>query len=252
MDVLEQIPLVAIDGAACGGKSSFLKRAPEALLPHGWSVSIAEESARRLIKQGMQIKHAIAAGDWERVIGHQEEILTAMIENENRMLRCAKRDGHPKPVVLCDRGVAGIPAFLPRNREGYDHYIAMLDKVGLNPLSALDRYAGVIDLVTAAFGAGAHYVQDDERDEDLETARMLELWTQEAWLGHQHQYIIDNSTDFSGKLRRAEEALLHILGIPESLEIERKYLLSGVPDFSNFPVPYRAVHIEQHYLYSAG
>jgi CYTH domain-containing protein len=75
--------------------------------------------------------------------------------------------------------------------------------------------------------------------------------TLQAWVGHSHLRIIGNETDFETKLRRTLLAVTHVLGIPEPLEIERKFLLAWPPDLAH-PVlaQAQAIEIEQRYLLS--
>src|SRR5581483_11450019 len=69
------------------------------------------------------------------------------------------------------------------------------------------------------------------------------------WLGHPHLRVVDNSTDFAGKIRRAVQAVSRVTGIPEPVEIERKYLVRKSP--ATIPVPHEEVEIEQTYLQTA-
>ncbi len=48
-------------------------------------------------------------------------------------------------------------------------------------------------------------------------------------------------------MRAVEEAISHILGIPQPLEIENKYLVE-ILDFDQLKRGARKVNIEQHYL----
>ena len=46
-----------------------------------------------------------------------------------------------------------------------------------------------------------------------------------AWTGHPHLRVIDNSTDFTEKMKRLIAEIASFLGEPEPLEIERKFLV---------------------------
>ena len=106
-------------------------------------------------------------------------------------------------------------------------------------------------LVTAAKGAEEYYQTDNNsaRREDIEAARALDDRLLSVWTGTPHLRVIDNSTDFDGKLRRLLDETLAVVGIPEPLEIERKYLIV-YPDLQllNSLPACRRVPLSQTYL----
>ena len=59
---------------------------------------------------------------------------------------------------------------------------------------------------------------------------------QEAWIGHPHLNIFDNSTGFEGKMQRVVDAVGRLVGLPQTRKHVSKYLISELPDFSTFPV----------------
>lgn len=81
------------------------------------------------------------------------------------------------------------------------------------------RYDAVIHLTTAAKGAEEFYtLQQAEggdtsaRTESVEEAVTQDDKTSSAWIGHDHLYIIDNSTGFSKKMDRAVDRVLKCIG----------------------------------------
>merc|ERR1719223_1109274 len=84
----------------------------------------------------------------------------------------------------------------------------------------LQRYDGVVHLVTAAEGAEAFYQsgrivsesgQVTLRHETPEQARALDLRMQEVWKEHPQQVIVRNGPGgFAGKLEIAAEAILDV------------------------------------------
>jgi CYTH domain-containing protein len=58
--------------------------------------------------------------------------------------------------------------------------------------------------------------------------------------------VIDNSTDFAGKVQRVTAAVCQVVGVPEPREIERKFLLR--PGHATVPVRYEEFDVEQVYL----
>ena len=86
----------------------------------------------------------------------------------------------------------------------------------------------------------------------MEQAAQLDDKLIAAWTGHPHLRIIDNSTDFEGKLKRLIAEIRSFLGEPEPLEIERKFLIR-YPDIKwldSLP-NCRKVDIIQTYLLSS-
>ena len=79
---------------------------------------------------------------------------------------------------------------------------------------------------SAIAGAEEYYNLDNEaRTETADQAAEIDDKIINAWTGHPHFRIIDNSTDFDEKMRRLMKEISNVLGEPEPLEIERKFLI---------------------------
>jgi len=156
-----------------------------------------------------------------------------------------------KTVMILDRGCMDVAAYVKPEefqtilRKNKWHIVDLRDK----------RYDAVFHLVTAADGKKEFYTKanNNARYENVEEAVAADKRAQAAWLGHPHLWIIDNSTLFETKMKRLLESIKKVLGIPTSLEIERKFLVH-----KNFllkypiPVPYQKIFIEQVYLKKRG
>jgi CYTH domain-containing protein len=112
------------------------------------------------------------------------------------------------------------------------------------------RYEAVLHLVTAADGAEAFYTTENNavRTETPAQARALDQRVRDAWVGHPHLRVIDNSTDFARKVQRVTTAVCGVVGAPEPREIERKFLLRATPADRPVPIHFEEVEIEQTYL----
>ncbi len=234
------IKVVAITGGPCAGKSTFLKMAIHLLQKHGFKVIVVPEVARELISAG------IVPWDpaWKNSAGFQSQVFQAILEKEARYfaaLEAMELQGQ-KVVFLCDRGLADGMAY-----SGEAAFNAMLFEMQITLNMVIDRYAGVVHLVTAAEGAEEYYVTDDERHETPEEARQLDKKTLAAWQLHQHVSVVNNSTDFPQKINRALLALNRILAMPTPQEIEKKFL---VLDFypTQIPADAKSYKIWQIYL----
>ena len=101
-------------------------------------------------------------------------------------------------VLLCDRGAVDGAAYWP----GPEDFWAA---VGTTRNAALGRYDVVIHLRVPA---DAHYGhQNPLRTESGVEARAIDDRIMTAWAGHPKRIVIDSSTDFMDKARRALEAL---------------------------------------------
>jgi CYTH domain-containing protein len=150
-----------------------------------------------------------------------------------------------KKVLLLDRGVMDIKAFMPHN-----DFKGILKRKGLSEVRLRDRYHAVIHLVTAAEGAREYYTGENNsaRIETAEEAVLIDRKIRESWLGHPRFRIIDNRTDFRGKIRRTFSTILELLGMPAPREARERYLVTQVR--RELLPAHQVVEIEQIYLRS--
>lgn len=240
LDLDTNITIIGITGGPCAGKDTALARLNRMLADRGYKVLICPESATKLILAGM------TPGELSG-IEFQEEILLDVLSQENRIISIAKRyrdKGH-KVVVLCNRGAMDGEAYI-----GPEAFAGLLGRLGFTHRQLCDeRYHAVIHLRTTALGAERFYTltNNSARVETLEEARSLDERTLFAWTRHQHPLVIDNSTDFEGKLHRLFGEVCFILGDPIPLEKEDKFLIEAL-DPSEIPVKWNEILITQDYL----
>ena len=240
LNIGDGITVIVITGGPCSGKTTGLSRLNRMLADRGYKVLISPESATKLIAAGM------TPGDlpW---IEFQEEILLDLLAQEERLLSIARRyrDSGRKVVVLCDRGAMDGEAYV-----GPDEYAGLIERLGFTHRQLCDeRCHAVIHLRTAALGAEKFYTlaNNEARIETPEQARALDERTLDAWTRHQHPRVIDNSTDFEGKLHRLFAEVCGILGDPVPLEKEDKFLIEPL-DPADIPVKWTESLITQDYL----
>ncbi len=242
LNIGDGITVIVITGGPCSGKTTGISRLNRMLADRGYKVLISPESATKLITAGM------TPGElpW---IEFQEEILLDSLSQENRILSIAKRyrDKGRKVVVLCDRGAMDGEAYI-----GPEAYGELLGRLGFTRRQLCDeRYHAVIHLRTAALGAEEFYTlaNNEARTETPDDARSLDERTLFAWTRHQHPRVIDNSTDFEGKLRRLFAEVCGVLGDPVPLEKEDKFLIESLNP-ADIPVKWNESLITQDYLVS--
>ena len=236
---MAEITKIVLTGGPCGGKTGALGFLQKELTDRGVAVACAEEAAsmvKRMIRDG-KLPDDMSSFDF-----HQMLFQCQMKAEEDALRRLADAKTE-KAVLLCDRGLMDSKAYVtPEDFAKYSRVYGSENRI-------LCRYDAVFHLVTAADGAEGYYVNNAERDETPGQARECDKRTIAVWAGTPHLRVIDNSTDFPGKLRRLLDEVLAVVGIPEPLEIERKFLIL-YPDLEKLnalPVC-RKVPISQTYL----
>ena len=241
--LIEPVSMIVLTGGPCSGKSSSLAYLTEKLSDHGFMVFIVPETATLITSNGIDRREM----DRSRQVVMFEEAIFEMQLAFEETYKKAVADIFPnrRKVILLDRGIMDIKAFVPP-----EDFRGMLRKKELSEVDVRDRYNGVIHLVTAADGAEEYYTGENNtaRIETAEEARSLDKRTREAWLGHPHFKIIDNRTDFQGKIKRTFGAITEILGMGPNLEGKEKYLVGSVNLWS-LPA-HQIIQIEQVYLKS--
>jgi CYTH domain-containing protein len=232
-------PVIAKTGGACGGKTTSINVTRQKMADRGWHGIIIPEAATEFRSHGLMVGKDIPVDLF------QEHLLEYIIERENRYKLAAEACHHPKKFILCDRGRMDAKAYM--TPEGFEE---MVKRRGYTiPFLRDEPYDAVLHLQSVAVDKPEFYTCDNNpaRTETLEEAAALDPRTKNAWLGHPHFKVIDNSTNLEGKVNRVIQHLCRILGIPVPLEIERKYLVE-MPSLADIRVPYQVIDITQHYL----
>lgn len=235
---MNQIHRIVITGGPCAGKSTALARLTDRFESLGYKVFCVPEAATLLISGGFRLVDTQP----ENTVLLQTMLLNLQMSLEKSFHRAAEMSGKPS-IIICDRGTMDSAAFVSP-----ETWQAVLDDNGWTTVGLRDKhYDAILHLVTAAKGAEQFYTlaNNPARSETPEQARQIDDRLIEAWTGHPHLRVIDNSTDFEGKIKRTIEAICRVVGIPHPVEIERKFLVKSVGEI---PVPYETVEIEQAYL----
>ena len=233
-----EVKLIAFTGGPCAGKSTLMTRAIEWLSERGVKALVLSETATEFINAGFSPRN-FSYGMFEK------HLIRYSLLREDAYIKILEDIGDEMPrVLLCDRGILDASAYVYK----YE-FEEILFELGLNIHKLRERYASVIHLVTAANGAEKSYTcaNNTARKETIEEARAIDLKTQKAWYGHQHFFVVDNSTSFEKKIHRALSFIARTINMPEPLEIERKFI---VTNFKKSFIPKDAVvaDIVQNYL----
>ena len=233
---------IVITGGPCAGKTTALSWIQNAFTKQGYTVLFVPETATELITGG------VAPWTCGKNVDYQKCQMRLQLEKEKIFEQAAATMKADKILIVCDRGAMDNRAYM--NEEEFAEVLAA---IGSTEVQLRDGYDAVFHLVTAARGAVEFYTTDNNaaRTETAEQAIEKDDQLIAAWTGHPHLRVIDNSTDFNGKLRRLIGEIRGFLGEPEPMEVERKFLIE-YPDVSwleSLP-NCRKVDIIQTYLLS--
>lgn len=235
-------------GGPCGGKTTALARVFSYLRERGFEVITVPETFTVLNSNGMSF-HLFGTEGMAKVI--QDTVLKVQLTMEDGVERVLRARGAPA-VVLCDRGTMDGSVYLPP-----EHFQKIMEDHRTDVVQLRDnRYSAIFHLVTAADGAEEFYTLENNksRTETAEEAREVDRRTQNAWVGSPHLYVLDNSTDFEGKMSRLVDIIAKIVGLPSNLRRRSaKFLLRSPPDLSRFPanIDYKVFDVEKVYLSQA-
>ena len=233
---------IVITGGPCAGKSTAMSWIRNAFTQRGYSVLFVPETATELITGG------VAPWTCGSNLDYQKCQVALQLEKERLFEKAARTMPQEKILIVCDRGVMDNKAYMTEAE-----FAQVLDELGGRETDYRDSYDAVFHLVTAANGATEFYsnANNSARYETVEEAVALDNRLLASWTGHRHLKVIDNSTDFEGKMRRLETEIASFLGEEHPYEMERKYLIR-FPDLEwleNNPLCHK-VEIEQTYLRS--
>lgn len=223
---MDNIIKIVLTGGPCAGKTTALVRIIEHFTGLGYQVFTLPEVPTLCIQAGVNYLTD------DRHYHYQSEKATMQMQMhmEDCFVEIAKKCGKPA-IVVCDRGTMDISAYMPE-----ETWMALMNDIGTNTIQLRDsRYDAVLHLVSAANGAEQFYTTANNaaRSETPEVARELDQRVISAWTGHPHLRIIDNRTDFEKKIRAVLQEISNVVGLPEPIERERKYVVEVVGKIPN-------------------
>ena len=211
-----KINKIVITGGPCAGKTTGMNWIQNAFTNRGFTVLFVPETATELITGG------VAPWTCSTNQEYQKCQMQLQCEKEKVFEYAAQNMNAEKVLIVCDRGALDNKAYMTD-----EEFVVAARHVGSNEVTLRDSYDAVFHLVTAAKGAEQFYTTGNNtaRTETPEQAAELDDKLISAWTGHPHLRVIDNSTDFEGKMMRLISEISQFLGEPMPLEIERKYLI---------------------------
>ena len=211
-----KITKIVITGGPCAGKTTALSWIQNAFAERGYDVLFVPETATELISGG------VAPWTCRTNSDYQHCQMRFQLEKEKVFEMAARAMKKDKVLIVCDRGALDNKVYMDEAT-----FAAVLRSVGTNEVELRDQYDAVFHLVTAAKGAEEFYTtaNNTARTEGIKEAAEMDDKFIAAWTGHPHLRVIDNSSDFTEKMKRLIAEIAFFLGEPEPFEIERKFLI---------------------------
>ncbi len=239
---MKKISKIVITGGPCAGKTTAMSWVRNAFTRRGYTVLFVPETATELITGG------VAPWTCGTNLEFQKCQVELQLTKEKLYLQAARTMDAEKILIVCDRGVMDNRAYM--NEQEFAAVKAALHG---DEVEWRDGYDAVFHLVTAANGAEAFYTtaNNTARVEAAEEAVKLDNRLISCWTGHRYLRVIDNSTDFAGKMRRLESEIAAFLMEDSPYEMERKFLIE-YPDIEWLETNpmCRKIDITQTYLQS--
>ena len=216
------ISKIVITGGPCAGKTTAMNWIANAFRERGYDVLFVPETATELITGG------VAPWTCRTNSDYQHCHMRFQLDKEKVFEQAAKVMKRDKVLIVCDRGALDNKVYMDE-----ETFASVLASVGASEVELRDQYDAVFHLVTAAKGAQEFYTTSNNtaRTETVEEAAAMDDGFIAAWTGHPHLRVIDNTTDFTEKMKRLIAEISSFLGEPAPFEIERKYLIE-YPDIA--------------------
>jgi hypothetical protein len=143
------------------------------------------------------------------LLAFERSIIQMQIQMEDSFISVASASARPS-VVVFDRGLLDVPAYLPR-----DIWLSLLAAMGYDEAGFAARYDVVIHLVTTAYDIEDVYLQqkanNPARTETPEEARALDDKVLKCWAAHPLVERLGNETGFNKKLQGGSRAVLGVI-----------------------------------------
>ena len=219
---MPQIKKIVLTGGPCAGKTTALVRVIEHFNSLGFKVFTVPE-----------VPTLYSLGGWNYLTPNRQlyyegerAILDTQLSLESNFQRMAEVCAKPV-LIVCDRGTMDISAYM--TPEMWEDITA---RASTNSNELRERYDAVLHLVSAADGAEQFYTTatnstryEKADEEGLRIARELDKKVIRAWTGHPHLRVINNHDDFERKMQRVVREISNVLGLPQPVTDERKYIV---------------------------
>lgn len=225
---MSEIKKIVLTGGPCAGKTTALVKVIEHFSSLGFKVFTIPEVPTLFTQSGMDYLTDNRAFFYEG----EKATLEIQLSLEDKFTKMAQQIDIPT-IIVCDRGALDISAYMDA-----ETWNKITREVGTSTAELRDhRYDAVIHMVSAADGAEKFYTTAnnaqrlEKADEaGLAVARHLDKRVMEAWAGHPHLRVINNHENFENKINRVLKEISSVLGLPQPITEERKYIVEVTGD----------------------
>ena len=214
---------IVLTGGPCAGKTTALVRIMEHFSNLGYKVFTVPEVPTMITQSGW----SYLTTNHDFYFEGELVILQMQLALEESIERMANTITDQPCLMVCDRGTMDISAYI--SPEMWEE---LAQRVGKTTAELRNRYDAVLHLVSAADGAEQYYTtannaqRYEQADEaGLQLARDLDKKVMAAWKDHPCLRVIGNGQDFERKLRRVLTKISEVLGLPQPIQEERKYIV---------------------------
>ena len=239
---MDDIKRIVLTGGPCAGKTTALVRIIEHFSSLGFKVFTIPEVPTLFTQAGMNYLTKNQGFFYEG----EKATLEIQLALEDKFLRMAQECKKPS-IIVCDRGAMDISAYMSP-----EIWESITRAVGTSTPDLRNRYDAVLHLVSGADGAEQYYTTannaqryEQMSEEGLRIARGLDKKVIKAWTGHPHLRVINNHDDFDCKMNRVIKEISNVLGLPQPIVEERKYIVELT---GNLPEDSIQSEITQTYL----
>ena len=212
-----RIAEVVITGGSCAGKTKSLPMLASALRSRDIKVITMPEVPTMIIRGAHPNIGDVARANSDEYCRFQREVFIVHRFLRQRAREYAKGFGGDLVVILFDRGELDGLAY-----HAHDCFEQLAIESGTTLSDVRDGYDAVLHMVTTANGAEDFYnhYNNSARWDNAEEARLFDTKVYQAWSGHPHHVVIDNTTDWQGKLNRLIDATLAAIGRDQQLTFD--------------------------------
>jgi AAA domain len=188
-----------------------------ALRSRGIRTITVPETATMIIQGAHPDISDIAREDQYEFCRFQREVFIVHRLLRERARVYASGFGDDQVVILYDRGEMDGMAY-----HRHHCFEALAAEAGTTMAQIRDSYTAVFHMVTTANGAEDFFIHanNSARWDNAEEARAFDQRVLAAWAEHPRHTVIDNTTDWQGKLNRLTDATLAAIGSDQQLQID--------------------------------
>lgn len=203
----KKIVKVVVTGGPCAGKTESLSYIKNYFSKKGWKVLIVPETATEFLLNGISdVDGSLTTYDFQMLVTKKQLYKEELYSDAVNLMK------NKKILIIYDRGLLDGKSYVPE-----DVFARVLTKgIQMSEREVLNRYDGVIHMVTAAIGAKKHYNNNNPaRKENVENAIVQDKKTYDSWKAHPYMFYIDNSTGIAQKIEKVIDSIEKIIELKQ-------------------------------------